>query len=379
MKKIITLSLVLCSTISFSQIEGTWKLADQAGALGVGPGQGDISWYSNSLPDVTTRACLFDDSITFDAMGNMTQYMDGATWIETWQGAAAEGCDVPVAPFDGMPASAYTYTHDAVAGTLTVNGLGAHLGLAKAFNGGELTNVIDAVSTITYIVAFSNNDNSMTVDIEIAGGGFWRFEYEKTNAPLVEDPMVTFSVDMSQYTGTIATAVNLSGEFNGYCGDCAPMTDMGSGIYELQVQIPTGNVQYKFSVDNWTDQEVLTPGASCVDTITDGFDNRIYTVTVDAVLPVVCFNSCDACVTGLDELNQGLFQVVPNPANNQVVVNFEGNSKDLAIMDLSGRVVKTINDYTSGSTIDVSDFDSGLFLVTSTGTQGSFSTVLVIE
>jgi hypothetical protein len=102
-------------------------------------------------------------------------------------------------------------------------------------------------------------------------------------------------------------------------------------------------------------------------------------VTVDAVLPVVCYNSCDACVTGLDELNQGLFQVVPNPANNQVVVNFEGNSKDLAIMDLSGRVVKTINDYTSGSTIDVSDFDSGLFLVTSTGTQGSFSTVLVIE
>ena len=251
--------------------------------------------------------------------------------------------------------------------------------MAKAFNGGELTNVIDAVATITYIVAFSNNDNSMTVDIEIAGGGFWRFEYEKTNAPPVVDPMVTFSVDMSQYTGTITTAVNLSGEFNSYCGDCAPMTDMGSGIYELQVQIPTGNVQYKFSVDNWTDQEVLTPGASCVDTITDGFFNRIYTVTVDAVLPVVCFNSCDACVTGLDELNQGLFQVVPNPANNQVVVNFEGNSKDLAIMDLSGRVVKTINDYTSGSTIDVSDFDSGLFLVTSTGTQGSFSTVLVIE
>ena len=171
MKKIFTLSLLLCSTLSFGQIEGTWRLADQAGALGVGPGQGDISWWSNSLPDVTTRACLFDDSITFDASGVMTHYMDGSTWLEGWQGVT-EGCGTPIAPHDGNPASPYTYSFDAAAGTVTVNGLGAHIGLAKVYNLGELASPADAVSTITYIVAFSNNDNNMTVDIEIAGGVF---------------------------------------------------------------------------------------------------------------------------------------------------------------------------------------------------------------
>ena len=42
-------------------LSGTWKLAPIAGALGVGPGPGDYSWWSNNEGDVTTRACLFDD------------------------------------------------------------------------------------------------------------------------------------------------------------------------------------------------------------------------------------------------------------------------------------------------------------------------------
>ena len=376
MKKILTLSLLLVSTVSFSQIEGTWKLADQAAALGVGPGQGNISWWSNSAGDVTTRACLFDDSITF-AGGNMTHYMNGATWLETWQGVAADGCGAPIAPHDGSTAA--TYTYDATAGTLTVNGLGAHIGLAKAFNGGELTSPAGAVSTITYLVTFSNGGNNMTADIEIAGGGFWRFQYQKTTAVSLPDPMVTFSVDMSQYTGTIGTAVNLSGTFNNWCGDCAPMTNMGNGIWELEVELPVGDIEYKFSVDNWTDSDQLPAGGSCIDPIADGFDNRFYSVAGDATLPIVCFNSCAACLIGLDELNEGLFQVVPNPANNEVAVNFEGNAKDIVIMDISGRVVKTINNYTSGSTIDVSDFESGMFMVTSDSQEGRFSSVLVIE
>jgi hypothetical protein len=100
---------------------------------------------------------------------------------------------------------------------------------------------------------------------------------------------------------------------------------------------------------------------------------------VDETLPVVCWNSCDACALGLNEMgNAELFQVVPNPANDQVVVNFEGNAQDLTILDLSGRVVKTINAYTSGAAIDVSDLDSGMFIVTS-NKGAKYSTVLLKE
>ena len=59
--------LLFAPILSFSaQIEGTWKLAPMEGALAVGPAQGDGSWWSISASDVTTRACLFDDSIKFE-------------------------------------------------------------------------------------------------------------------------------------------------------------------------------------------------------------------------------------------------------------------------------------------------------------------------
>ena len=55
-----------CQPPSFNDpLVGTWKLAQIPGAMGVGPNQGDVSWWSSSLGDVTSRACLFDDSIHF--------------------------------------------------------------------------------------------------------------------------------------------------------------------------------------------------------------------------------------------------------------------------------------------------------------------------
>jgi hypothetical protein len=169
--------LLFAPILSFSaQVEGTWKLAPQAAALGVGPsGPGDMSWWANGAGDVTTRACFFDDSIKFEANGTMTHYMDGATWLETWQGTP-EGCGAPVAPHNG---GAATYAYDATAGTLTVNGLGAHIGLAKVNNAGEISNGAPVASTITYNVAISNGGNTMTADINF-GPGWWRFVYQRT-------------------------------------------------------------------------------------------------------------------------------------------------------------------------------------------------------
>jgi hypothetical protein len=76
---------------------GTWSLKNNAGALGVGPNQGDVSWWSNSVGDVTGRACLFDDSINFDTSGVFMHYMDGSTWVENWQDGGGDRCATPVA------------------------------------------------------------------------------------------------------------------------------------------------------------------------------------------------------------------------------------------------------------------------------------------
>lgn len=377
MKTIFTLAIAFFTTVSFAQIEGTWKLADQAGALGVGPNQGDVSWWSNSAGDVTTRACMFDDSITFDAGGVMTHYMDNSTWVEVWQGAAAEGCDVPVAPHDGMPATAFTYTFDATAGTLTTNGTGAHVGLPKATNQGELSaaNPPAVPSSIVYNVAFSNNDNTMTVDCDFSGG-WWRFVYDRTNVPPMADPMVTFRVDMSQYAGTIGTEVNVNGTFNGWCGSCNPMTSVGNGIYEVALPLAPGPIEYKFTVDGWTAEETLTEGIPC--TVTNGgFTNRSLNVTADTALVAVCWESCAACPLGVEELNENAIQVTPNPVTNSFVLNFEGESQNISIVDLSGRVVMSITDYVSGTNIDATELESGAFIVMVSRTDGSYNSLFI--
>ena len=75
MKNIFTFLFLLIAGFGYSQIEGVWYLANQPAALGVGPNIGDMSWWSNSAGDLTTRACLFDDSVSFDSSNNFANGM----------------------------------------------------------------------------------------------------------------------------------------------------------------------------------------------------------------------------------------------------------------------------------------------------------------
>lgn len=177
MKKITFLALLLSIFIGNAQsIEGTWKMSLQAGSFGVGPNQGDTSWYSNSAGDLVTRACYFDDEYVFNADGTFANVQGGTTWLEGWQGP--EGCGVPVAPHNGSNTA--TYTHDATAGTLTLNGVGSYIGLPKVYNGGELTNPAAAPASITYTIT-TMTSTTMMLDISI-GGGWWRFNLTKQAA-----------------------------------------------------------------------------------------------------------------------------------------------------------------------------------------------------
>ncbi|WP_321516819.1 hypothetical protein [Marinifilum fragile] len=159
-----------------SPVVGSWSVASEAGALGVGPGLGDTSWWSNTADDVTTRACFFDDTYEFGADGSFRNVLGSDTWIEGWQGGS-DACGTPVAPHDGSNAA--TYTYDAVAGTITLDGESAFLGIPKAYNGGELANPADAPASITYDVALSDNETVMTVDINVGGDAWWRFKLVK--------------------------------------------------------------------------------------------------------------------------------------------------------------------------------------------------------
>lgn len=405
-------SFLACILIGFGAqaqnlADTQWQLYPGAGAMGVGPNQGDTGWWSNSEADVQTRACLFDDIYAFNADGSFQNILGADTWLEGWQGVA-EGCGAPVAPHDGSGAA--TWSSDG--SSITLDGTGAFMGLAKVHNGGELGNPADAPASITYQIT-DLTDNAMTLDINF-GGGWWRFQFvpagtelatydltlevntatidvgpngmfagggilgdaqavalsdddadgtwsatisvsegtsgnyiflnspndggdwgakenlnglpcadpanynDRILAPVTENTTistcfgqcttdgsceapaatvdVTFQVDMNDYALSFGF-VNVSGSHNGWCGDCAQMSDDDAdGVYELTIALDEGaSYEYKFTLDNWNVQEQFEDGDACTSTI-NGYVNRALTVgTENTTLDAVCFDSCEAC------------------------------------------------------------------------------------
>ena len=55
------------------------------------------------------------------------------------------------------------------------------------------------------------------------------------------------------------------------------------------------SIEYKFTVNGWSDQENFAGGEPCTVTA-GGFTNRFLAVpSSDSTLGTVCFNSCSAC------------------------------------------------------------------------------------
>lgn len=112
-----------------------------------------------------------------------------------------------------------------------------------------------------------------------------------------QNDTITFKVDMNNYSGSFTT-VNVNGTFNSWCGACNPMADPDmDGIWEVALPLPANDtIEYKFTVDGWTDQENFAGGEPC--TVTDGgFTNRYLTYNGNTVLPDVCWNYCVDCAS----------------------------------------------------------------------------------
>ena len=117
---------------------------------------------------------------------------------------------------------------------LTLNGVGAHIGIPKAVNGSELSSPANAPASITYILSFSNNNNTLTADIQ-SGGAWWRFVYDKTTLPPPASYAVTFSVN----TANITVGPNGMYAGGGVLGDAmaVPLFDPdGDGIVDRVFQ-----------------------------------------------------------------------------------------------------------------------------------------------
>jgi hypothetical protein len=159
-------------------IIGDWQIAPKAYAFYVGPNQGSSTWWFNELSHVSKRSCFFDDIFRFNNDGSFENVMDGLTWLEDWQNPAGESyCGTPQAPYNGSTAGQWTI--NAQATSLTISGVGAHVGLPKVINGSEIDNTNNAPSSITYTIS-ELTESQMTLDISV-GFGWWGFELIKVS------------------------------------------------------------------------------------------------------------------------------------------------------------------------------------------------------
>ena len=177
---------------------------------------------------------------------------------------------------------------------------------------------------------------------------------------------VTFQVDMSQVLDPF-TIPELNGTFNNWCGNCNVMSDVNSdNIWDVTIPLNEGAlVEYKFSVDSWTIQEMNDPGAPC----TNGdstYTNRVLNVPLsDTILGVVCWASCDPCTTTpsvILEPKNDLF-IYPNPATN--IINIKSNEiiSNVEILDLVGRIVIKENVNSSIIKLNVQDLNNEIYFI----------------
>lgn len=131
----------------------------------------------------------------------------------------------------------------------------------------------------------------------------------------VQTANVVLRLNMNNYAGSF-TQPYVSGTFNNWSGDGNPMADPdGDGIWEVNLALPVGLYEYKFTLDNWTNQEEFEGTETCTVTDPSGqFVNRRLIVDGDTNGPVFCFNSCYACGDEVSiNFQVGMGAVTPSP------------------------------------------------------------------
>jgi hypothetical protein len=197
---------------------------------------------------------------------------------------------------------------------------------------------------------------------------------------MAQDIPTTFNVDMSCSPVSFST-VHITGPWCGWCAAESYNTlsdDDGDGIYSIVVNLPAGQVEYKYMVDSWAHQENLVDdmvaGASCAP-ITDynGYANRLMDVGSTANDTYDTCGTCDdyASTTqtevsfAIDMSQTGL----PNADYTSIVINgnwngWAGWGVELTDADGDGIFSGTAG-FDAGSTVE--------FVIAGTGPADGYS------
>ncbi len=217
----------------------TWYLQREDVALGIGPVVGDYQWWGFGInAPLGDRPCVLDDKYTFTQAGkfefdsNNTIYIDDTSvggWIDGNTGGCFEETTENLTSFTGEDLSSYgsggdyNYTYDPSTSQLTIDGLGAYIGLCNKTELGD--NYVPQTTKTYFVNKLVEGDVADTLQLAILAldGSFtWTFNlvsYEN-EADLPEIPASTPTASFS-YTneGTTYAFQNFSSNSTSYSWD----------------------------------------------------------------------------------------------------------------------------------------------------------------
>jgi len=190
------------------------------------------------------------------------------------------------------------------------------------------------------------------------------------NAPAGKN-LLRLYVDMQLQTVS-TNGVHVGGDFQNWSANETQMYSFDGLVYEYITYVDSGmstEREFRFLNGNTTgDYETLESWCQ------NGNGNRGVVAPRDTMLPAVCYTFCSACSTvGIDESTAAEFQMMPNPAEDYVTIQFASSGNwTVKVSDVSGReVVETGNVQQSSLQIETTSFPSGIYFVQVTDENGT--------
>jgi len=202
---------------------------------------------------------------------------------------------------------------------------------------------------------------------------------------------VTFNCDVNAEDVPAGQFVWVMGDFTGWQDGALQMTDDdGDGIWETTMTNFEPQIGfYKFAIGDapngaeWVEEsgDFTEIGGCGMDN--PGFsDNRFMQRTSnDAMLICFAFNTCDACLVGIEELESlNRVEIYPNPVVGDINIVFENSGNyNIRLLDVTGKVILTEEVNASQTVIGSDNLNSGVYFIQITDNDNNTVTKKIVK
>jgi hypothetical protein len=224
------------------------------------------------------------------------------------------------------------------------DGDGAWNGL-YIFESGTVVNRGDSVTVSGTVDEFNNTTELVSVtNITINNSG---------NALPAATVLTSTNVNQEDYEGVLIQVVN------------APATSVGAtlGFGLWEINDGSGGVQLDDDIFPYANNAVLGTAYSVTGPVQYSFGTfKILPRDINDIV----------LATGINELNNVVVSVYPNPVKNNITFDLDINSFNVKVMDVTGKVVKRASSLSNKLSLSTSNINNGIYFYSITDEKGNF-------